>query len=424
MKSEVKIKAIFISILTIIIISLASCDDNDPKDVDDNTETITEEIPEEVLPPVETNSPNSDYSPAFEGQTRINGVQTKTEYSITIIASGLNRPWGMTNLPDGRILITEKEGVMRIISVTGSVGTAISGISEVNSEGQGGLLDVAIDPEFDDNRIVYWTFSKNGTVGTATAVAKGRLSDDETQIENAEVIYIAYPEFDGKGHYGSRIVWDNIGNMYVSTGERAISSIRGKAQDLNAAIGKVLHLTRSGEPVPGGPYENTEGALPEIFSYGHRNVQGLAIHPVSGDLWELEFGPKGGDEVNRLEAGKNYGWPIISYGIEYSGDPLGEGITQKNGMEQPVYYWDPAISPSGITFYANGEITEWNNNLFVAALSGKHIIRLVIENNLVVGEERLMEEENKRFRDVLQGKDGALYAITDGSGANLYRIGL
>ncbi len=424
MKSEVKIKAIFISIFTIIIISLASCDDNDPKDVDDNTETITEEIPEEVLPPVETNSPNSDYSPAFDGQTRINGVQTKTEYSITIIASGLNRPWGMTNLPDGRILITEKEGVMRIISVTGSVGAAISGIPEVNTEGQGGLLDVAIDPEFDDNRIVYWTFSKNGTVGTATAVAKGRLSDDETQIENAEVIYIAYPEFDGKGHYGSRIVWDNNGDMYVSTGERAISSIRGKAQDLDAAIGKVLHFTRSGEPVPGGPFENTEGALPEIFSYGHRNVQGLAIHPVSGDLWELEFGPKGGDEVNRLEAGKNYGWPIISYGIEYSGDPVGAGITQKDGMEQPVYYWDPAISPSGITFYANGEITEWNNNLFVAALSGKHIIRLVIENNLVVGEERLLEEENKRFRDVLQGKDGALYAITDGSGASLYRIGL
>jgi len=419
-ESVVKIKAVFVLIFTVLFISLASCDNNEIEEEDDSTD----DIPLELLPPVETKSPNTDYTPAFEGQTRTSGVQTKAEYSISIIATGLNKPWGMANLPDGRILITEKEGNMRIISISGSIGSSITGIPEVNSEGQGGLLDVAIDPNFSQNRMVYWTFSKNGTSGTATAVAKGKLSDDETQILNAEVIYIANPEFDGTSHYGSRIVWDSNGNLFVSTGERSSSSIRGKAQALDAALGKVLHITTSGEAVEGGPFKNQNGALPEIFTYGHRNVQGLAIHPVTGDLWELELGPKGGDEVNRLEAGKNYGWPIITYGIEYSGDPVGAGITQQEGMEQPVYYWDPVVSPSGITFYVNGEIAEWNNNLFVAALSGKHIVRLVIKNNLVVAEERLLEDEDKRFRDVLQGTDGALYAITDGSNASLYRIGL
>ncbi len=419
-KSEVVMKAIFILTLTIIFLSLASCNKSDSQDENESTE----ETPEETFPPVETNNPNSDYSPAFEGQTRISGVQTKANYIVSIMASGLSSPWGMTNLPDGRILITEKGGIMRIISSSGTVGDDITGIPEVNNLGQGGLLDVAIDPQFSENRMVYWTFSQNVNNGTATAVAKGRLSDDESEIENAEIIYTAYPEFDGVGHYGSRIVWDSNGDMYVSTGERGSSSIRGRAQDLDVAIGKVLHLTINGDPVSGGPFENQSGALPEIFTYGHRNVQGLAIHPATGDLWCLEMGPMGGDEVNLLEAGSNYGWPVISYGLEYSGDPVGQGITQQEGMEQPVYYWDPVVSPSGITFYEKGVISEWNNNLFIAALSGRHIVRLVIKDNLIVGEERLLEDEDRRFRDVLQGSDGAIYAISDGSSAYLYRIGL
>ncbi len=376
------------------------------------------------LPPVETQAPNADYEPAFKGQTRIQGVETTTEYQVEEFASGLTNPWGMANLPDGRILVTEKGGVFRIVSTSGEVSGAITGIPPVNSSGQGGLLDVAVDPDFNTNRMIYWSFSQNGSSGTATAVAKGMLSNDETGIENTEVIYTALPEFNGTLHYGSRLVWDGDGNLFVSTGERSSVAIRAEAQELDAALGKVLHITKDGDPVPGNPFIGQAGAVPEIYSYGHRNVQGLAIHPVTGDLWEAEFGPRGGDEVNRIQPGKNYGWPVISYGIEYSGAPVGAGITKQEGMEQPVYYWDPVVSPSGITFYTGTSMSEWRNNLFLACLSGRHIARLVIEDNQVTGEERLLEDLGHRFRDILEGNDGALYAVTDGGSAMIYRIGI
>ncbi len=376
---------------------------------------------EDPLPPVETNAPNTSYQPAFEGQTRISGVETETEYEISEFATGLNNPWGMANLLDGRIIVTEKGGTLRIISQSGTVSNAITGLPAVNSSGQGGLLDVAVDPDFTSNSMLYWTFSQNGSNGTATAVAKGKLSEDETEILNPEVIHTALPEFNGTGHYGSRIVWDADGHLFVSTGDRSSASIRGEAQSLEAALGKVLHITTDGDPVPGNPFVGQSGALPEIYSYGHRNVQGLAIHPTTGDLWEVELGPRGGDEVNLIVAGKNYGWPIITYGIEYSGSAIGQGITQQEGMEQPVYYWDPVVSPSGITFYSGSLITEWRDNLFLAALSGQHVVRLVIKDNKVVGEERLLEGVS-RFRDVLEGTDGALYALTDGSNGRIYRL--
>lgn len=375
-----------------------------------------------VLAPVETLPPNTDYEPAFSGQTRVNGVATETEYQVTQFANGLSRPWGMTNLPDGRILVTEKGGSMRIVSTSGSVGESITGIPPVNSSGQGGLLDVAIDPDFSTNRMVYWSFSQDGSNGTATAVAKGKLAEDDASIENAEVIYTAIPEFNSALHYGSRLEWDGEGNLFVSTGERSDMESRPEAQELDAALGKVLRITTDGEPAEGNPFIGEEGVLPEIYSYGHRNVQGLATHPATGDLWEVEFGPKGGDEVNLIAPGNDYGWPTISYGIEYSGGPIGQGITQQEGMEQPVYYWDPVVSPSGVTFYSGEMIPEWTNNLFLACLSGQHIARLVIEEDRVVGEERLLEDENQRFRDVLEGKDGALYAITDSG--RMYRIAL
>jgi glucose/arabinose dehydrogenase len=293
----------------------------------------------------------------------------------------------------------------------------------VNPEGQGGLLDVAIDPDFASNRIVYWSFSQNVPPGTLTAVGKGKLSADERTIEGATVIYQAKPAFNSRLHYGSRLEWDKNGYLFVSTGERSDLASRPQAQQLNSALGKVLRITKEGKPAPGNPFANQQGAFPEIYSYGHRNVQGLAIHPVTGDLWEDEFGPKGGDEVNRIEPGKNYGWATITYGLEYSGQKVGEGITQKAGLEQPVYYWDPVVSPSGATFYSAGLIPEWKNNLFIGALSGMHIVRLVIENNKVVGEERLLADGQNRIRDVLQGQDGALYAITDGERGRLIRIG-
>ena len=371
--------------------------------------------------PVETRSPNSDYKPAFAGQTRIAGVRTNTSYEGKIISKDLNHPWGITNLPDGRMLITEKEGNMRIATTAGQLSEPITGIPSVNSGGQGGLLGVRIDPEFAKNRIVYWVFSESTPEGNLTAVAKGSLSADEKRIENAIVIYRATPAYNGVLHYGGRILIDASGNLIISTGERSDLATRPQAQQLNSALGKVLRITKDGKPAAGNPFIGRADARPEIYSYGHRNVQGLAFHPETGDIWESEFGPRGGDEINLIKPGKNYGWATITYGIEYSGEKVGAGITQQAGMEQPVYYWDPVLSPSGITFYNGNNMPEWKNNLFVCGLSSNHIARLVISNNKVTGEERLLAAEGQRFRDVTQGKDGALYAITDEG--RLYRIG-
>lgn len=370
--------------------------------------------------PVETEAANTTYPPAFAGQTRVAGIQTKTPYKFEVLDNTLNKPWGIAALPDGRFLITEKKGVMRIASTTGTVGASITGIPEVNSAGQGGLLGLCLDPAFDQNRMVYWVFSESITGGNVTAVAKGKLAVDEKTIENATVIYRAMPAYSGNLHYGGRILFSKEGHLYISTGERSDAETRPLAQDLNAGLGKIIRITPDGKPVDGNPFIDNTNANPEIYSYGHRNVQGIAFHPVTGDLWENEFGPRGGDEVNLITPGKNYGWPVITYGIEYSGGKIGDVIQQKSGMEQPVYYWDPVISPSGMTFYNSDVIPEWKNNLFIACLSATHICRLVIENNKVTGEERLLVEEDQRFRDITQGKDGALYAVTDGG--RLYRI--
>ncbi len=369
-------------------------------------------------PAVETKSPNTDYKPAFADQTRIGGIKTTTAYQGKVLTNDLKKPWGITSLPDGRLLITEKGGTMRIATQTGQVGAAISGIPEVNSNGQGGLLGLTLDPAFSTNRMVYWSFSENTSGGNLTSIAKGRLSDDETKIENASVIYRALPAYNGNLHYGGRIIFDKTGNLIISTGERSDKETRPQAQDVNSGLGKIIRITTDGKPASGNP--TVSSSRPEIYSYGHRNVQGLAFHPVTGDLWENEFGPRGGDELNLIQPGKNYGWPTITYGIEYSGETIGEGITQKEGMEQPVYYWDPVLSPSGMTFYTGDAIPEWKNNLFIAGLNSQHIARLVIENNRVTGEERLLAGEGERFRDVTQGNDGALYAVTDGG--KLYRI--
>ena len=376
---------------------------------------------EPKLPPVETKAANTDYKPAFEGQTRVAGVRTSTPYEGKVLAEGLNQPWGIAALPDGRFLITEKKGTMRIASQDGTLSEPITGAPDVNSDRQGGLLGLTLDPDFEKNRIIYWTFSENTGKGNLTAVAKGKLSADEKTIENAQVIYRATPAHESTLHYGSRILFDKKGNIIFSTGDRSVLETRPQAQHLNSALGKIIRITPEGKPASGNPFENRDEARPEIYSYGHRNVQGLAFHPETGDLWEAEFGPRGGDEVNRIEPGKNYGWPVITYGIEYKGQKIGDSIQQKSGMEQPVYYYDPVISPSGITFYDGDEIPEWKNNLFISALSGSHIARLVIEDNKVVGEERLLAEESQRFRDITQGKDGALYAVTDQG--KLYRLG-
>ena len=372
------------------------------------------------LPPVETSKPVPAYKPVVEGQTRIAGVKTKTPYSVKAISTDLDRPWAVAAIPDGRLLITEKGGTMRIATTSGTIGSPISGVPPVDSAGQGGLLDVEPDPDFTSNRMIYWTFAEQRGTGNHTSVAKGRLSDDEKRLENVQVIFRALPEYDGTLHYGSRIAFDRSGNLFVSTGERSDIETRPQAQWLNSGLGKIVRITKDGKPVAGNPFIGQKDAMPEIWTYGHRNVQGLAIHPETGELWNSEMGPKGGDEINLIEAGKNYGWPTITYGVEYSGKTIGEGITQKTGMEQPVYYWDPVLSPSGMTFYSGDRITEWKNNLFIGGLSSRHIARIVIENNKVTGEERLLVDQEQRFRDLAQGADGALYAVTDEG--RLYRI--
>lgn len=376
-----------------------------------------EPTPETPSAPVEKNPPNASYKPAFEGQTRIGGVRTNTAYEATVVTNSLASPWGITSLPDGRLLVTEKEGRMRIVTTAGDIGEPISGVPEVNSAEQGGLLGLCLDPDFTTNRTIYWSFSEPGNL---TAIAKGRLSDNEQALEGVTVIYRAQPAYSGAKHYGGRVIFDNDGNLLVSTGERSDMETRPQAQSVNSGLGKIVRIKKDGQPVPSNPFAGQPGARPELFSIGHRNPQGLAIHPVTGELWSNEHGPKGGDELNLVKAGVNYGWPTITYGLEYSGEKVGEGIQQKEGMEQPVYYWDPVISPSGMTFYTSDRIPEWKNNLFIGCLSGMHIVRLVIEDNRVVGEERLLESERQRFRDVTQGKDGSLYAITDQG--RLYRI--
>lgn len=401
---------IFIAAITSLL--FIACGTNATKDQSTSSTDSTK--------PVETKPPNSMYKPAFAGQTRIAGVKTKTPYEGKVISSDLKNPWGIAVLPDGRLLITQKGGTMRIATTNGQLSDEITGLPPVNSSGQGGLLGVTIDPQFETNRMVYWAFSEP-TPENHTAFAKGKLSADEKRIENATVIYRALPAHNSNLHYGGRIVFDKTGNLFVSTGERSDLETRPKAQDLKAALGKVLHITKDGKAAEGNPFIGRSDALPEIYSYGHRNVQGLAFHPQTGDLWECEFGPLGGDELNRIEPGKNYGWPTITYGLEYSGQKVGEGIQQKAGLEQPVYYWDPVLSPSGMSFYNGDNMPEWKNNLFICGLSSQHIARLVISNNKVTGEEMLLAGEGERFRDIAQGKDGFLYAVTDGG--KLYRIG-
>ena len=369
------------------------------------------------LPPVETEKPNSDYKPAFAGQTRVMGYKTQTPYKVDVINHNLGKPWGISQLPDGNFLITEKSGYINLVSKDGKSVTKITGLPKVDSRGQGGFLDIVIDPDFDKNQTIYWSFSEPYEKGNLTSVGKGVLNGNK--ILNSKVIFRATPSYDGRLHYGSRLAFDKTGNLFVSTGERSDLETRPLAQDLKAYLGKIIKIDKEGKPAAGNPFTGSNKAQPEIFSYGHRNPQGIAIHPETGELWETEMGPRGGDEINHIQAGKNYGWPTITYGIEYSGEKINNGVTKKDGLEQPVYYWDPVISPSGITFYT-GNIEEWKNNLFIACLSGEKINRIILENNKVVGEERLLEDQGERFRDVYDGKDGNLYAITDSG--KLYRI--
>jgi len=393
------------------VLALNSCSNNDN---DDNTNVGP------TGPPVETGTANTTYTPAFSGQTRAGSIQTTTEIESKVITNGLSAPWGVAYLPDGRLLVTEKAGKIKIVTQAGVISNALTGVPAVNPADQGGLLGICLDPAFATNRMIYWAFSEVVAGGNITAVAKGRISDNDAAIENATVIYRSNTPNNSTLHYGGRVVFDKTGNLFVSIGERSVLETRPLAQAANSSLGKIVRITTDGQAAPGNPVFSQAGALPELYTIGHRNPQGLALHPTTGELWQSEHGPRGGDEINRITAGANYGWPTITYGIEYSGAKVGEGIQQQTGMEQPVYYWDPVVSPSGMTFYAGNRVPEWQNNLFIGALSGMHIVRLAFKDNKVAGEERLLAGEGQRFRDITQGKDEALYAVTDQG--RLYKI--
>jgi glucose/arabinose dehydrogenase len=337
---------------------------------------------------------------------------------VTAVAEGLQNPWGMAFLPDGRMLVTERAGRLRMVGRDGRLSEPLTGIPAVYVQGQGGLLDVALSPGFEQDRLVYLSYSEAGEGGAGTAVARGLLG--ERGLENVRVIWRQTPKVSGPNHWGSRLVFRSDGTLFITTGDRR--DYRPLVQDLSTTIGKVVRINPDGTVPSDNPFVRRQGARPEIWSYGHRNLQGAALHPESGELWTLEHGARGGDELNHPEAGKNYGWPVITYGREYSGFKIGDGITAKAGMEQPVYYWDPVIAPSGAEFYTGAAFPEWQGDLFVGSLSPGALVRLELNGYKVTSETRYLGDINERIRHVRQGTDGFLYLLTDSPQGRVLRV--
>ncbi|MBC11856.1 MAG: glucose dehydrogenase [Rhodothermaceae bacterium] len=359
------------------------------------------------------------YEAAFAGQTRACGVASDVAFDVTVLTTALESPWAVEPLPDGALLVTEKPGRMRIVSASGEVGPQIGGVPAVDADRQGGLLDVALSPTFEADRTVFWSFTEPREGGNGTSVARGVLAPDGTRLDEVRVILRTQPTYDNSFHFGSRLAFAPDGTLFVTVGERSDTTTRYQAQQLDSHLGKVLRIQPDGSPAPGNPFVDREGARPEIWSLGHRNPQAAALD-AEGRLWVIEHGPRGGDEVNLVEAGANYGWPLITYGIDYQGGPITyEGgpasgaEAQRDGLEQPVYFWDPVIAPSGAEFYDGDAFPAWRGSLFVGALRGMRLVRLVIEGGRVVGEEHLLADRSQRIRDVREGPDGFLYVVTD-----------
>jgi glucose/arabinose dehydrogenase len=336
---------------------------------------------------------------------------------MTVVAGGLDTPWGMTFLDRDRILLTEKAGRMRIVEKGTLLTRRVEGVPPVRVHGQGGLLDVTAHPQFAKNSLVYWSYAAGEGSSIGTEVARGKLSGDAAsgyRLDDIEVIFRQQPKVGASVHFGSRLVWDREGNLFVTMGERGQMQ---EAQNLGVHLGKIVRLTDSGKVPPGNPFVSNTNAKPEIYSYGNRNVQGAALHPTTGELWAHEHGPQGGDEVNIIRAGKNYGWPVITYGVNYvTGTKIGEG-TEKAGMEQPLWKWVPSIAPSGMAFYTGDRFPKWKGNLFVGALAGQLLVRLTLNGDTVVREERI--KGTGRTRDVRMGPDGNLYVLSETENALL-----
>jgi aldose sugar dehydrogenase len=389
--------------------------------------------------PIETKPPNAeDQKPSFPQQTRTCEVKSKTVFEVTVITDKLNKPWAVEPLPNGDFLITEKAGQMRIVSAKGEIGEPLQGVLSVkqgsitedsklgglppiSARGQGGLLDVALSPNFKKDQMIFWSFSEDRADGSGTSVASGKLSKDRKTLEDVKVIFQALPAYKNGLHFGSRIAFGKDGKLYVTTGDRFDRPNRLKVQQLDNHYGKVMRINPDGSVPKDNPFINKEGAKPEIWSLGHRNLQSAAFDSI-GQLWTVEHGAKGGDELNLIKKGENYGWSIATFGEEYSGQAISDAKTQREGYVDPVYYWDPVIAPSGMQVYSGSAFPEWKENIFVGGLVSKRLVRLILKDNKVIGEEHLLTDRGKRIRDVKQGQDGFLYAVTDESNGELLRI--
>jgi glucose/arabinose dehydrogenase len=352
--------------------------------------------------------------------TKAPAQSTNGGVKVETFAKGLAHPWALAFLPDGRLLVTERPGRMRLIGKDGKLSPALKGLPQVAAGGQGGLLDLVLSPDFASSQHIFFSFSEprdGGRNGTSVARAKLVDNEDSARLEDVKVIFRQEPSATGSMHFGSRLVFARDGNLFVTLGDRFHS--RDKAQDLSTDFGKVVRIRPDGSIPPDNPFVNRKDARPEIWSYGHRNPQAAALNPGSGKLWIIEHGARGGDEVNIPEAGKNYGWPVITYGRDYSGAKIGVG-TEKAGMEQPIYYWDPSIAPSGAAFYT-GDFGPWKGNLFVGALAGQALHRLVLNGDRVTGEE-VIKDVDARIRDVRMGLDGALWLLTDSQDGRVLRV--
>ena len=335
------------------------------------------------------------------------------------VAQGLEHPWAVAFLPPGRFLVTERPGRMRIVEADGKIGAPLAGVPAVAAAGQGGLLDVVLDSGFAANRTLFFCFSEPGQGGNSTALARARLSADAARLEDVKVIFSQKPKVASSAHFGCRIVETRDGNLFLTLGERFIR--KEEAQKLDNHLGKVVRVTKDGAPAPGNPFIGRAGALPEIWSYGHRNSQGATL-ATDGSFWMHEHGPQGGDEINLPQPGRNYGWPVISYGENYGGGPIGEGITARTGMEQPLHYWVPSIAPSGMAFLTSDRYgPAMKGNLFIGSLKFGYLARLELAGGKVLREHKLLEGL-ERVRDVRQGPDGLLYLLTDSAKGRLLRV--
>ncbi|HKY31590.1 MAG TPA: PQQ-dependent sugar dehydrogenase [Candidatus Polarisedimenticolia bacterium] len=373
--------------------------------------------------PLETRPPNAPgQRPEFPGQTRACAAPSGVPFRVEVLARGLEHPWSVEPLPDGSLLVTERPGRMRIVSPRGEVGEPIAGLPRVDARGQGGLMDAALSPSFAQDRTIFWSYTEpRGQGRNATSVARGRLPAGGASLEQVQVIFRSRPAHAGDKHFGSRIAVAPDGLLYVTLGERFDPSLRRHAQLLDSHLGKIVRVGPDGSAPPDDPFAAEPGALPGIWTLGHRNVQAAAFDGA-GRLWIVEHGAQGGDELNLIQKGRNYGWPLAAYGEEYSGQPIAGAATSRPDMVSPVYYWDPVIAPSGAEFYDGDLFPAWRGSLFTGGLREKALVRLVLRGGRVVGEERLLRERGRRVRDVRQGPDGALYVVTDEDRGELWRL--